>query len=242
MDTQVSGTQEITPSQSSRRIIVRYVFRETMGLVILGLTLFIPAGRLDWIAGWALIGITFLWVCSTAVVILRQNPELLADRLGPKKGAKRWDLAIMSTIGLITFTRCIVAGLDERYGWTTGISPGMQVAAMLIAILGYALVVWATAENAYFSAIVRIQDERGHKVAKGGPYRFVRHPGYAGSLLFEISVPIMLGSWWALLLGLLTASLFFVRTNLEDRTLLEELDGYPEYAQDVRYRLVPGVW
>ena len=102
--------------------------------------------------------------------------------------------------------------------------------------------VWATASNPFFSQIFRLQRERGHSVASGGPYRLVRHPGYLGSILFELAVPIMLGSWWALIAGGLSAGLFLLRTGLEDRTLQAELEGYREYAGRVRSRLVPGIW
>jgi protein-S-isoprenylcysteine O-methyltransferase Ste14 len=223
-------------------IVVRYLRREIIGVVVLAVILFLSAGRLDWGMGWALVGITFLWAGAMALVLILRNPALLAERIGPKKGAKRWDTAIMSVIGLATLARSIVAGLDERFGWTTGISLPLQIAAMAVAVLGYALGVWATAANAYFSQIVRIQEERGHTVVTGGPYRFVRHPAYAGSIPFELTVPVMLGSWWALIPGALAIVLFVVRTALEDRTLLEELDGYREYARRVRYRLLPGIW
>ena len=96
--------------------------------------------------------------------------------------------------------------------------------------------------NAYFSKIVRIQDDRGHTVATGGPYRYVRHPGYTGTVLFELTTPFMLGSLWALIPGALAAILMIVRTALEDRTLQEELDGYKAYTEQTRYRLLPGVW
>jgi protein-S-isoprenylcysteine O-methyltransferase Ste14 len=112
----------------------------------------------------------------------------------------------------------------------------------VITALGYALVVWATGSNALFSQIVRIQKERGHAVATGGPYRFVRHPSYVGTILVELATPIMLGSWWALIPGALDAILFVIRTSLEDKTLRRELDGYQEYADRVWYRLLPGVW
>ena len=108
---------------------------------------------------------------------------------------------------MTTIARCVVAGLDERFGWTTWISLQLQIAMLAVAVLGYALVVWATAANAFFSEIVRIQKERGHTVATGGPYQFVRHPGYVGTILFELAVPAMLGSWWALIRGGLERSL-----------------------------------
>jgi protein-S-isoprenylcysteine O-methyltransferase Ste14 len=165
-----------------------------------------------------------------------------AGRLGPKRGGKRWDTAIMGIVGLGTIARCIVAGLDVRHGWTTGMLWAFQALALVIAALSYALVVWATGSNAYFSLTVRIQKERGHAVATGGPYRFVRHPSYVGGILFELAAPILLGSWWALIPGMLNAILFVVRTALEDKTLQAELDGYQDYAARVRYRLLPGVW
>jgi protein-S-isoprenylcysteine O-methyltransferase Ste14 len=148
----------------------------------------------------------------------------------------------MSIIGIIVLAVYIVAGLDVRFGWTTGFSTELQIAGVIVTIVGYAVVVWATASNAFFSLIVRIQEERGHSVATGGPYRFVRHPAYVGSILAYLATPIMLGSWWAILLGGLSALLLIVRTTLEDKTLEVELDGYKEYAARVRYRLLPGVW
>jgi len=224
------------------RNIVRFLVREAMGLLMLAAILFLSAGRLDWVWGWALVGITFLWVSATALILIFRSPELIGERLGPRKGAKTWDAAIMSVLGLATIARCMVAGLDERFGWTTGISLPLQIAALTVAVLGYALVVWATASNVFFSQIVRIQKERGHTVVTGGPYRFMRHPGYVGTILFELAVPVMLGSWWALIPGGLSALLLVIRTALEDRTLLEELDGYQDYAQQTRYRLLPGIW
>lgn len=224
------------------RTIVRFLVREAMGLLMLAAILFLSAGRLDWVWGWALVGITFLWASATALIGILRNPGLLAERLGPRKGAKTWDTVIMGIVGLATIARCIMAGLDERFGWTTGVSLPFQIATLAVAMLGYALVIWATAANAFFSQIVRIQKERGHTVATGGPYRFVRHPGYVGTILFELATPVMLGSWWALIPGGLSALLIVVRTVLEDKTLLEELDGYKEYAGRVRYRLLPGVW
>jgi protein-S-isoprenylcysteine O-methyltransferase Ste14 len=104
------------------------------------------------------------------------------------------------------------------------------------------LLTWSMAANAFFAQTVRIQEDRGHTVATGGPYRYVRHPGYVGGILFQVATPLILGSVWALIPAGLTVCLTIIRTALEDRTLLEELDGYKEYAGRVRYRLLPGVW
>jgi len=224
------------------RIILRYAIREVMGTVLMGVALFWSAGRMNWWPAWALIVLMLAWSTATAIVILRFNPDLLADRLGPRKGAKPWDLAIMSIIGLATLVRLIVAGLDQRYGWTSGIPLTAQVAALVVSALGYALVVWATASNAFFSQVVRIQSERGHSVAAGGPYRYVRHPAYLGTILYELAVPVLLASWWALIVSGLNVILFILRTALEDRTLQAELSGYDDYARQVRHRLLPGIW
>jgi protein-S-isoprenylcysteine O-methyltransferase Ste14 len=225
------------------KIVVRYAIREIMGTAMAGAALLWPAGRIDWWPAWALVAVMLAWSTATAVVILRTNPDLLAERLGPRKGAKPWDTAIMSVVGLTTLARLVIAGFDERYGWSgSTIPPTAQVTALAVSMLANAMVVWATASNAFFSQIVRVQSERGHAVATAGPYRLVRHPAYVGSILFELAVPVLLTSWWALVPGVLNAVLFVVRTTLEDRTLHAELDGYAEYAARVRHRLVPGIW
>lgn len=224
------------------KILARYILRETMGLVCMGAALFWPAGRLDWWPAWAALAVMLAWSAATAIVILRLHPALLADRLGPRKGAKRWDMAIMSLLGLFQLARYILAGFDQRLGWTGAFPPGVQVAALGVCILGYALVVWATAANAFFSQVVRLQPERDQSVATGGPYHFIRHPAYTGAILFELAVPILLASWAALAVSGLTLLLLVLRTFLEDRVLRAELAGYAEYSRQVRYRLLPGVW
>jgi protein-S-isoprenylcysteine O-methyltransferase Ste14 len=241
MNTQLPLNQSTQQSETTRQV-ARWLVREFMGIVMMAAILFLAAGRLDWMMGWALVIITALWVAATALVVIPRNPELLAERVRPKKGTKTWDTIILSIYGLITIARYIAAGLDVRFGWTTGISVPVQVVALIIAVAGYGLVVWATGTNAYFSQTARIQSERGHKVVSGGPYHFVRHPGYIGVILFELASAIMLGSWWALVLSGVSSLLFIVRTALEDRMLHDELPGYADYARQTRYRLFPGIW
>jgi protein-S-isoprenylcysteine O-methyltransferase Ste14 len=223
-------------------LIARYAIRETLGLVVMGAALFWSAGRVDWWNAWAALAVMAGWSIATAVVILRTNPGLLAERLGPRKGAKPWDTAIMSILGLTQLVRYILAGLDQRYGWTSGIPLAAQIGALIVCVLGYALFEWATASNKFFSQIVRIQSERGHVVVTGGPYQYVRHPAYCGAIFFELAVPILLASWEAFITGVLGAILLILRTALEDKTLRAELAGYAAYARQVRYRLLPGVW
>jgi protein-S-isoprenylcysteine O-methyltransferase Ste14 len=240
MNTNTSIKQTNGKSDTTH-VVIRWLFRETMGVLGQAAVLFLSAGRWNWVMGWAFVILTGLWVSATALVVIPRNPELLAERLGPRKGAKTWDAVIMSIVGVALIACYIVAGLDVRYGWTR-ISLPLQIAALVIVVLGYALTIWATAANAFFSLIVRIQQERGHTVAAGGPYRFVRHPAYVGGVALYLATPVMLGSLWALIPGGLSAVLMIVRTALEDKMLLNELDGYREYAGRVRYRLIPGIW
>jgi len=224
------------------QLIVRYAIRETMGIVGMGVALFWSAGRIDWWPAWASMAVMLAWIAATAIVIFRLNPGLLAERLGPRRGAKPWDMAIMSVLGLMQLARYIVAGLDQRYGWTGGLPLTAQIAALTVCVLGYALVVWATASNTFFSQIVRIQSERGHIVVTGGPYHHLRHPAYLGAILYELAVPVLLASWWALTASGINVVLLILRTALEDRTLQAELAGYRDYARQVHHRLLPGVW
>jgi protein-S-isoprenylcysteine O-methyltransferase Ste14 len=224
------------------KLILRYSLRETMGIVVMGVALFWPAGKLNWEPAWAAIAVTLAWSTATILVILRFNPALLAERLGPRRGGKAWDTAIMSLLGLIQLARYIIAGLDQRYSWTGGFPIIAQIAALIVCILSYALFVWATASNTFFSQIVRIQSERGHTVVTSGPYHYIRHPAYIGAILIELAMPILLASWWALFPSLLSSILLIVRTVLEDRTLQAELAGYSNYSHRVRHRLLPGIW
>jgi protein-S-isoprenylcysteine O-methyltransferase Ste14 len=237
MDTNINGRPDV------KHGVTRWLIREILGSLITAAILFGAAGRLDWVMGWVLVGGYLIWTAATALTVIPTSPEMLAERTGPKKGTKKWDIAIMSVVGVAEIAKYIVAGLDMRNGWSPQMPLPLQLTGVAFVVLGYdVILVWAMAANAFFSQTVRIQEERGHAVATGGPYRYVRHPGYAGSLLFQIGTPLMLGSLWTFIPAGLAALLFVVRTALEDKTLLEELDGYAEYAQQTRYRLLPGVW
>ena len=229
-------------SAEVRRGVRRWALREAMGVLSLALLLFVAAGTARWIAGWVAVAIMAAWVIATAAVVIPRHPDLLAERVGPRQGSKRWDTALLGTYGLAMTAMWIVGGLDVRWGWSPEVGAAARIAGGLAMIVGHALVVWATAANAFFSQVVRIQTERGHRVVEGGPYRFVRHPAYVGSLLVDLGAPLLLGSWWALIPGGLCAALMIVRTALEDRTLRAELAGYLEYTTRTRSRLLPGVW
>ncbi len=208
----------------------------------MSVALFWSAGRIDWWPAWAAIAVWLIWFTVMDIIILRFNPDLMAERLSPPKGAKTWDRAILSILRLAQLMRYILAGLDQRYGWTGDFPLAAQIAASTVCVLSTALFTWAMASNTFFSQIVRIQSNHGHTVATGGPYRYVRHPAYVGMILFELALSTLLASWWALVAGGLCAILLLLRTALEDRTLQTELTGYADYSRQVRYRLLPGIW
>lgn len=205
--------------------------------------LFLSSGKITWWEAWLYIGAYLVGVFANAAFMLRYNPETIAERAEARENWKSWDKVIGGLFGVMFFVvMLVVAGLDERFGWTESMSLALQVAALVVFVLGFALFSWSMLSNAFFSSVVRIQDDRKQTVATGGPYRYVRHPGYVGAIIQSLSMPLMLGSWWTLIPGGLAALLLIARTALEDKTLRDELDGYTEYARRVRFRLLPGVW
>lgn len=222
---------------------IRYATREILSVVGMGVALFWSAGTLNWWQAWASLAVMAFWTAAIAFIVFRTHPALLAERLRPHQGEKRWDTAIVALEGLVTLVRYILAGLDQRCAWTGGLPLEVQLAALTLCVLGNDVVfVWAMAANTFFSRIMRIQSERGHTVVTGGPYRYVRHPAYVGTILYELAVPILLASWPALIASGVSTALLILRTALEDRTLQAELAGYADYARQVRYRLLPGIW
>ncbi len=221
----------------------RWLARETMGTAMVGVILFWSAGTVAWPMGWVLVALYAAWVAANTLLLWPRHKSLLAERAQKRPpGAKRWDLALMGVIGILTIARLVVAGLDLRHGWGPEVPLALVIAAVPVAAIGFALVTWGMAANAWFATHVRIQKDRGQRVATGGPYRWVRHPGYLGSVLFELSSGLLLQSWWALGIGVFGAALFVVRTAKEDRTLHEELSGYADYAKATPYRLIPRLW
>jgi len=175
----------------------------------------------------------------------RRHPGLMADRqnVGNIQDAKSWDklLAPLMAVSL-SFFLVIVAGLDHRFGWSSGYALWLNAIGFILISLGYAFASWALAENRFFFSMVIVQTDRGHVVCDSGPYRFVRHPGYAGNILPLIGVVLALDSAWTLVPAAAALIIMVIRTALEDRTLMAELPGYPDYARRVRYRLIPGLY
>ena len=228
------------PSTSSA---LRWLRRETLGNLFLIAILFGIVGRWDWWPGWALSAIYILWSVLTAAFILPVHPEMLAERARIHPDQRKWDLTLLWLMGVAMLLEYTLACLDVRLGWTGPLPLGVHLGGLALAFIGYdLLLVWSMVTNAFFVATYRIQSERQHAVVSSGPYHWVRHPGYLGTILMHLGVSFLLGSLWALIPGMLAAAVLVIRTALEDKALHAELPGYSDYAARVRWRLLPGVW
>lgn len=223
--------------------------RQWIGVVVvyllIPLILLICGGDLVWWQAW---GYSLLIVAvgpGGRILAERRHPGLLAERQNMEKAqsAKAWDKVLAPLMALsVSFPLVIVAGLDHRFGWSPAFPLWLIVFGFLLISLGYAFATWALIENRFFSSVVRIQVDRGHVVCDSGPYRIVRHPGYAGNLLALPGIALALNSMWTLIPAAVALIIAVIRTMLEDRTLQDELPGYRDYARRVRYRLMPGIF
>lgn len=214
-----------------------------VGLMLV--VLFISAGRLDWWEAWAYAGQGLFGIILSRVLLIHMSPDTAMERVeaAQKEGVKAWDKVLMPLTALyLPFISWIVAGLDERFGWSPDIPYHIQIIALVGLFLGGLIGTWAMLSNRFFSSHVRIQTDRGHEVVSQGPYRFVRHPGYAGGLVSWISAPVFFSSYWLALVAVIAVVAGMTRTYLEDQTLQAELPGYTEYTNRVRFRLIPGIW
>jgi protein-S-isoprenylcysteine O-methyltransferase Ste14 len=175
----------------------------------------------------------------------RRHPGLMAERaqLFKAPGVKSWDRLLAPLMALsLGLPLFVVAGLDHRFEWSPHFPSWLNILGLVLASAGYGFAGWAFVENRFFSAVVRIQSERGHVVCDTGPYKIVRHPGYAGGIVPPFAMALALDSVWTLIPATAAVVIAVVRTALEDRTLQQELPGYREYAKRVRYRLIPGIY
>jgi len=183
------------------------------------------------------------FAATSVVALVTASPGLVAERSRLLGGGERDDVVLSIAFFLLLYPATWLAcGLDRRFGASPALLLPYELAALALFLSGYAFALWAMRVNAFFSTMVRIQRERGHRVVDRGPYRFVRHPGYAGALLAHLALPLALGSLWGLVPAALGCAGVALRIVGEERTLRGGLAGYTEYAARVRWRLVPGIW
>jgi protein-S-isoprenylcysteine O-methyltransferase Ste14 len=207
-------------------------------MALLAALLFGCAGRWDLPFFWAYLAIR---TARAVIGVLVADPTLIKERLLPGPGGQ--DFLSAAVLIPLWLGQQVVAGLDVgRFHWSDSVPPAVQVLGLLAMAAAVAVQVWAVAVNRFFSSVIRIQEDRGHHVVTDGPYRYVRHPAYASWPFFIVGAGLALGSWLAALIGLLLVLPLLRRTALEDRILRDQLEGYAAYAQEVRYRVLPGVW
>ena len=209
-----------------------------LGVVLVGLLVFLPAGTFDYIQGWILMAILFIPMFGAGVVMMFKNPGLLASRLNAKEKRGKQS-AVVKLSGLMFLCGFIVAGLGVRFDWYMLPLPVCILAATLF-IIAYILYAEVLMENTYLSRTIEVQE--GQKVIDTGLYGIVRHPMYSVTLLLFLSMPLVLGSVWSFLIFLVYPFIIAARLKDEEKFLEEELEGYREYKEKVKYRLIPFVW
>lgn len=228
--------KRVLDNNGKKRIITVLLYQ-----LILASILFAAGGSWQWWAAWVYTIFGIVSFAIAGIILLKKNPEIINERGRKANDTKPFDKTFTKFYTPLLFLMPLVAGLDYRFGWSS-----LPLIVQLIGFIGLVpatiLPYWAMAVNDYLTTTVRIQTDRGHQVCSSGPYQYVRHPMYVGAVLSAICTPLLLGSWWALLVGLLTISLIVWRTANEDQVLQAELAGYAEYAQEVRFRLLPGLW
>ena len=216
------------------------MLRLVLVLAMCGAILFGSAGRLDLPFFWAYLAVLGLFAGGMLLTI---SPDLMLERLKPAERG-RDNVTLLRLGAMVVFlSQWVIAGLDVgRFHWSDSVPPALQVVGLVAFAAVFANWFWAMHTNPFFSAAVRIQRDRGHYVVSSGPYRFVRHPGYALFVLLGWGGSVALGSWWAVVPHLIVVAVFIRRAAMEDRVLRDELEGYAAYAATVRYRFVPGIW
>jgi protein-S-isoprenylcysteine O-methyltransferase Ste14 len=216
--------------------------RIILTIIAFGTVLFVSAGTVYWIEGWAFTIIFSVYVVLSTVWLMKNNPTLLKERLRTRK-TQKWDRIILSLFAICFVPLLVLPGIDFRYQWTPFSFP---IVVQLIAFFGLSISFFilfsVTKENTYASKAIKIQEEVSHTVVTTGPYKYVRHPLYAGGILTLVCMPVALCSFYSLIPSGLCVVLFGIRTYCEDKMLYNELPGYSKYTQETPYRLIPGIW
>ena len=220
------------------KLLLNALIKFICGLLMVGLLIFLPAGTLAYINGWALIGLLFGPMLIAGLVMFLKAPAFLEKRLDvkEKQGAQK---GVVAFSGLMFIAGFAVAGLDFRYGWSKMPSAVVVIGSVLF-LAAYAMYAEVMRENAYLSRTIRV--EEGQRVVDTGLYGMVRHPMYMATILLFLMIPLILGSWYALIVFAFYPAIIIVRLTHEEDLLTRELPGYIQYKQKVKYRIIPFVW
>lgn len=222
----------------TNKLLLSAVIKFLCGVILIGLIIFLPAGSFKYYQGWVLMGILFIPMFFAGIIMIIKNPALLASRLKAKEKQKEQDL-VQKLSGLMFLVGFVLAGLGYRYNWYMLPLPVVIVASAVF-VLGYVLYAEVLRENTYLSRTIEVQE--GQKVIDTGLYSVVRHPMYSATLILFLSMPLVLGSIYSLIVFLAYPFIIAFRIKHEEKFLDKELVGYKEYKQKVKYRLIPFIW
>ena len=224
-------------------MIAKLLLQNTIFVAALGALLFATAGTLHWPAAWVFLAVSATLGPACGLWLAKTDPALLAERLRPTFQADQpaADKKFMLIFILVMLIWLVAIGLDRREQ-ASHVPLVLQALGLAMYLLSTAFIMWVFRENSFAAPVVKVQVARHHHVISSGPYAFVRHPMYSGIMLFFFGVPLLVGSWWGVAIAPVFAVLFAIRARIEERALVEGLPDYADYAERVRYRLVPGLW
>lgn len=224
-------------------MIAKLLLQNLIWVVVMGALLFMPAGTLHWRAAWIFLGTIAILGIAGGSWLAKHDPALLAERMHPMMQSDQpaADKIFMLVFGFVALIWFLAIGFDKRYH-ASDMPLALQVLGFAMLVLSGGFIMWVMRENSFAAPVVKLQTERGHRVVSTGPYAWVRHPMYSGTVLFFVGAPLLLGSWWGVAMSPLFVLLFAIRVRIEERALVAGLPDYADYARRVRYRLVPGLW
>lgn len=222
----------------SAKLFISAIIKFLLGVVLVGVLIFLPAGSLFFIQGWILMGILFVPMFIAGVVMMIKNPQLLEKRLNAKEKEKEQSVVVKLS-GLMFIAGFVVAGLDHRFGWFT-LPLWVTIAGAVLFLIAYGLYAEVLRENTYLSRTIQVQENQ--KVIDTGLYGIVRHPMYSVTLLLFLSMPLVLGSLFSFFIFLAYPFIIAKRIRNEEEVLTRELTGYKQYKEKVKYRIIPFIW
>jgi protein-S-isoprenylcysteine O-methyltransferase Ste14 len=232
-----------SPSSEKRTLILRAVLQAALLPLLFGFVIFLPAATFSWPLAWALLATYAGGMLLMNLWLVMRHPGLARERLIIPRSSERWDLKLIQITNFLLLAVMLpLCGLDHRFEWSPAVPFTVSLAALLLFAVLFLFMGWAMSANDFFSSAVRLQNDRGQTVAAGGPYRIVRHPGYLVMIIQFLSIPVILGSVWALIPASMIGIVYGYRTSREDGMLQEKLAGYADYAKHVIFRLIPGIW